>query len=187
MAEPTRQLTGLRRVAPADTELLGALFAALPDRDRSFLQGRTEPEVIARWDFDDGGSRWLVEDDGAAQAFLSVIPHQGWSSHVGALRLVVAAGYRRRGIGRALARHGLLEGIALELKKITVDVAADRDGDIAMFTSLGFRPEALLEDQISDWNGDLHDLVVLAHDVARVRDDLELVGVDTALGLRGGD
>lgn len=183
MAEAVRQLSGLRRVEPADTEILAALFAGLPDRDRSFLQGRTEPEVIARWDFGDGGSRWLVEEDGEARAFLSVIPHQGWSSHVGALRLVVGAGYRRRGIGRLLARHGLLEGIALNLKKITVDVAADRDGDIAMFASLGFRPEALLEDQISDWNGDLHDLVVLAHDVASVRDDLEVVGVNAALGL----
>jgi len=186
MAERPRQLTGLRRVTPQDTQILAALFARLPERDRSFLEGRLEPEVIARWDFDDGGSRRLVEEDGEAIAFLAVTPHQGWSSHVGDLRLVVAAGHRRRGIGRLLAAQGLLDGLEMGLRKITVDVAADREHDIELFRSFGFRPEALLVDQISDWKGNLHDLVVLSHMVSEVSDDLGVVGVDLALGI-GGD
>ena len=186
MAQRSRQLNGLRRVTPADTPLLADLFARMPERDRSFLEGRVEPEVIGRWDFGDGGSRWLVEEDGEAIAFLSVVPHQGWSSHVGDLRLVVAAGHRRRGIGRALAHQGLTQGLEMGLRKITVDVAADREQDIELFRSIGFRPEALLEDQISDWDGNLHDLVVLSHLVSEVSDDLGVVGVDLELGIGGG-
>jgi ribosomal protein S18 acetylase RimI-like enzyme len=186
MAERTRGLTGLRRVGSSDTELLAALFAGLPERDRSFLEGRLDRADIARWDLDDGSSRWLVGTDDEAHAFLSVTPHQGWSSHVGELRLIVGDGHRRQGLGRGLARHGLVQGVEMGLSKITVEVAADKEGDIAMFCSMGFRPEALLEDQIRDSDGELHDLVLLSHDVSQVREDLAAVGVDMALGLGEG-
>lgn len=186
MAESARQLNGLRRFGAADIDLLAALFAALPQRDRSFLQGRLDRETIARWLDEEPASRWLVATGDEAQAYLAVIPHEGWSSHVGDLRLVVGDGHRRKGLGRALARHGLLQGVQLGLLKITVEVAADKEGDIAMFTSLGFRPEALLEDQIRDRDGALHDLVLLAHDVTQVQEDMSTVGIDTAVGLGSG-
>jgi ribosomal protein S18 acetylase RimI-like enzyme len=184
MAAGPRHLTGLRRVAPGDVDALATLFAGLPERDRSFLEGRLDREAIAGWAREPGASRWLVAgDDGEARAYLAIIPHGGWSGHVGDLRLVVGAAHRRRGLGRALARHGLLEGIAMSLRKIMVAVAADKEGDLAMFSSIGFRPEALLEDQICDSHGTLHDMVLLSHNVDRVRQDLAAVGIDTAVGL----
>ena len=186
MAEPTRELTGLRRIGAADIDLLVAMFAALPDRDRSFLEGPLDHDTVARWPLDTSSSRWIAGTETDAHGYLGVIPHAGWSSHVGELRLVVASGHRREGIGRALAHHGLLEGVALGLRKITVSVAAEKEGDIAMFTSIGFRPEALLEDQIRDRDGAFHDLVLLSHDVAQVGEDLSLVGVDEAVGLGTG-
>jgi hypothetical protein len=71
----------------------------------------------------------------------------------------------------------------MKLRKIMVAVAADKEGDIAMFSSIGFRPEALLEDQICDSHGHLHDMVLLSHNVERVLQDLAAVGIDTAVGL----
>ena len=71
----------------------------------------------------------------------------------------------------------------MNLRKIMVAVAADKEGDIAMFSSIGFRPEALLEDQIFDSHGRLHDMVLLSHYVERVREDLATIGVDVAVGL----
>jgi ribosomal protein S18 acetylase RimI-like enzyme len=183
MAEPTRELTGLRQIGAADTDLLVAMFAALPDRDKSFLEGPIDRDTISRWPLDTASSRWIVGTDVAAHGYLGVIPHAGWSSHVGDLRLVVATDHRHDGIGRALAHQGLLAGVSLGLRKITVSVAADKEGDIAMFTSIGFRPEALLEDQIRDRSGAFHDLVLLSHDVIQVGEDLSLVGVDEAVGL----
>jgi ribosomal protein S18 acetylase RimI-like enzyme len=183
MDEGTRRLTGLRRVGSNDTDALCLLFASLPERDRSFLEGPLTREDIARWPQDKRSSRWLIADGDRAGAYLGIIPHEGWSAHVGDLRLVVASDHRHHGLGRALAPHGLLEGVRLGLLKIQVAVAADKEGDIAMFTSIGFRPEALLEDHIRDRAGDLHDLVLLAHDVSQVRDDLAVVGADDAVGL----
>ena len=188
MAEPSLQLTGLRRVTPSDTELLLALFGALPERDLSFLEHPLDREAISRWgSAGDPASRWLVAPGTEAIAYVAVVPAQGWSSHVGDLRLVVADGHRRAGLGRALARLGLLEGVALKLRKISVAVAADKEGDIEMFTSIGFRAEALLEDHIRDRDGMLHDLVLLSHDVEQVQEDMSTIGIDMAVGLGGSE
>jgi hypothetical protein len=48
-------------------------------------------------------------------------------------------------------------------RKLVVELAADQENALAMFSSLGFIGEALLRDHIRDRNGKLHDLVMLAH------------------------
>ena len=58
--------------------------------------------------------------------------------------MIVDPGHRGRGIGRALARHAVLEALELGLTKMVVEVIADQEPTIAMFRSLGFDPEALL-------------------------------------------
>lgn len=179
-------LSGLRRVEPADADRLLALIGSLPERDLSFLEHRLDREAVAGWGTpQDPASRWVVAPGEGAQAYVSVTPAQGWSSHVGDLRLVVGAAHRGEGLGRLLARHGLLEGVAMGLRKITVAVAADKAGDIEMFTSIGFRAEALLEDHIRDREGSLHDLVLLSHDVSEVREGMATLGIDAAVGLGG--
>jgi ribosomal protein S18 acetylase RimI-like enzyme len=186
MAERPPQLTGLRRVTPDDADLLVGLFGTLSERDLSFLEPRLDRETLARWGTDDDpAARWLVEDGGEAQAYLAVIRAQGWSNHVGDLRLVVADSRRGEGLGRLLARHGLLEGVRLGLQKLTVAVAASAEGTIEMFTSIGFRAEALLENHIRDRTGALHDLVLLSHDVSQVYEDLVSVGIDAEIGPGG--
>ena len=42
---------------------------------------------------------------------------------------------------------------------------ADQEVTIAMFRSLGFDPEALLEDHVRRPSGELHDLMILSHSV----------------------
>jgi ribosomal protein S18 acetylase RimI-like enzyme len=90
---------------------------------------------------------------------------QGWSSHVGEVRVIVDPDARGRGIGRALARHAVLEALNLGLTKMVVEVVADQEATIAMFRSLGFDPEALLADHVRDQAGDLRDLMILSHSV----------------------
>jgi ribosomal protein S18 acetylase RimI-like enzyme len=92
-----------------------------------------------------------------------VIPLVGWSRHVGSLRLVVDPQCRGKGIGRALARHGLVTGLEMGLTKIVVEVVAHAAPAIGMFEAIGFEPEALLRDHVRDKSGELRDLVVLAH------------------------
>jgi len=178
------QLTGLRRITEVDAELVAAFLSSLPDGDRTFFKEDTDVAAVRRWGADDRIMRWLLlGPDDRPQAYLAIIPGVGWSAHVGELLLIVGAEHRRRGLGRGLARFGLLEGFRLGLKKLTIEVVADKDGDLQMFTAIGFDAEAILKNQIIDRDGELHDLVVLAHDIEAMRDDMELLGLDDAVGI----
>jgi ribosomal protein S18 acetylase RimI-like enzyme len=182
MAQGTRQLTGLRRITPDDAARLVAFFADVPEGDRTFFKEGAEPETVERWVREEHVGRWVVAgEDGGVRAFLAIVPGVGWSAHVGELRLVVGAAHRRQGIGRALARHGLTEAVRFGFRKIVVEVVADKEGDLEMFTSIGFEAEALLKDHFLDRRtGITRDLVVLAHDVAEMSSSMGTLGFDRA-------
>jgi ribosomal protein S18 acetylase RimI-like enzyme len=182
MAATTDQLNDLRPLRPDDVERVLAFLVAMPEGDRTFFKETDDRATVERWIEDERAGRWILCDDaGQVEAYLAVIPGVGWSSHVGELRLVVASGHRRRGLGRALARRGLIEAVRRGLEKIVVEVVASREGDVEMFSSIGFQAEALLTNQIRDRSGNTQDLVILAHDVAAVRDAMEVLGIDEAI------
>src|SRR5687768_17457121 len=109
-----------------------------------------EPGVAESWSRGPGGLRtWVaVEPSDTVVGIVSVRPLIGWSAHVGELRLVVDPARRGRGVGRALARHALREALAAGLEKVVVEVVAEQEGAVHMFSDLGFRGEALLRDHI---------------------------------------
>jgi ribosomal protein S18 acetylase RimI-like enzyme len=184
MAGSTDRLSGLRPLRPDDASLLVTFLRELPDGDRTFFKEGDDLATVDYWCRNEYSGRWVVEaDDGKLRAYLAVIPGVGWSSHVGELRLVVGADSRRLGLGRALARRGLLEAVRGGLSKIVVEVVADKQGDLEMFTSIGFDPEALLKNHIRDREGETRDLVILSHDVGSVRDSMHVLGIDEAEGL----
>ena len=53
-------------------------------------------------------------------------------------------------------------------------------GALAMFSGLGFRPEALLRDHVKDRDGATRDIVILSHDVARVSAQHDAMGLSEA-------
>lgn len=176
------------RIAPLDGGQLPALrtfLDALPDGDVTFIKEDVrDPAVAGAWVRDDGPTRrWVAVDEaGAVLGLVSVRPLLGWSAHVGELRLVVAPAQRGRGRGRTLAQHALGEALAAGLEKIVVEVVAEQEGAVRMFTDLGFRPEALLKDHIRDRGGELRDLLVLAHDAAEEWSAMASVGLEGELG-----
>jgi GNAT superfamily N-acetyltransferase len=156
----------------------------LPEGDLTFLKEDVDPGTVSRWGRDEKVTRWLaVGEDGEPQAMLTIVPGALWSSHVGELLLVVGPKHRRQGLGRRLARYGLAEALRLGLTKVVVEVVAEKEGDIAMFNSIGFDPEALLRDQIRDREGNLHDLVVLSHEVGPRSAALDVLGLASEIGL----
>lgn len=184
MAERAKQLTDLCKLTAEDAELVTRFIGDLPEGDRTFLKEDLDAQTIARWCANERVPRWVVVgDDGEPHAMLALVPGSSWSAHVGELRLVVGARYRRRGLGRRLARLGLAEAVRLGLRKVVVEVVADKAGDIDMFASIGFTPEALLRDHISDHDGNLRDLVILSHDVDDVSSSMDVLGLEGEIGL----
>lgn len=179
MVERTQQRPVARRLTASDQEAVRRFVQDMPEGDRTFFKADfDDEESIAQWCADERAPRWVIADGDEVQAMLTLIPGALWSSHVGELRMVVAAAHRRRGLGRELARIGLAEALNVGLRKIIVEVAADKEGDIEMFTSIGFTAEALLKDHICDRNGQLRDLVVLAHDASGVSGSMGLLGFE---------
>lgn len=173
----------LRRITAAHaTEVVG-LLTSVPEGDRTFFKEPIDHDTVRRWALEPSRPRWVLEHEGVAIGYLAVLPGVGWSSHVGELRLIVHPDHRRRGIGTALARRGLIAGVELGLRKLTVEVVADKRGDVEMFVAMGFRPEGLLEDHIRDADGSLRDLVMLSHQVDEVATALSSVGIDEEVGV----
>ena len=155
----------IRQLEQRDGDGVKQFVARVPDGDRTFFKENVEdPEVLESW-VRPGTARAIAVDDERVLGYMAVVPLQGWSSHVGEVRVIVDPDARGRGIGRALARQAVLVALDLGLTKMVVEVVADQEATIAMFRSLGFDPEALLADHVRDQAGDLRDLMILSHSV----------------------
>ncbi|HEX4906260.1 MAG TPA: GNAT family N-acetyltransferase [Acidimicrobiales bacterium] len=150
----------VRPFTDGDTTALKAFFARVPEGDRSFFR---EDVLADGWQSDPTEHRWVAVDGDEIVGSLVIRRGVAWSSHVGDLRIVVDPARRRSGIGRALARLALVEGVGLGLTKLVVEVVAAQEPTVAMFASLGFEAEALLKGHVRDNAGSVHDLFVMAH------------------------
>lgn len=173
----------IREMRPDDAQALRRFFDDVPADDRTFFkEDISDAQAVAdRWIADHRSIRRISFEDGAVVAFAALSPGVERMSHVADLRLVVAGRTRGRGLGRAFARHMLVEAVDHSFKKVTVDIAAENEGAIRMFQELGFQPEALLRDHLCDPSGELHDLVVLAHVVDDQWSGMLTAGIDEAL------
>jgi ribosomal protein S18 acetylase RimI-like enzyme len=150
----------VREFSKDDTDALKAFFARVPEGDRTFFR---EDVLAETWQSDPTEHRWVALNGADIVGSLVIRRGVAWSSHVGELRIVVDPAQRRAGIGRALARLALVEGVGLGLQKLVVEVVAAQEPTVAMFASLGFEAEALLKSHVQDNNGAVHDLFVMSH------------------------
>ncbi len=152
-----------------DVAAFADFVAQVPEGERRFLKddlaGRADadqaPGVVAR-------EKWArrllaVDGQGHVAGFAGAFPGGGWSSHVAELRVLVSEHFRRRGVGRALARAALVEALDMGCTHAYVEVISEQEALVGMFQDLGFEPEALLADFVRDAGGDLHDLMLLTH------------------------
>lgn len=175
-------MTDVRPLAADLVPAVTAFFARVPESDHSsFAEDVLAPGLVQSWLEDTRGRRFVAVDGDDVVGYLAVLPLVGWSAHVGSVRLVVDPARRGQGIGRALARHGLLTGLGLGLDKLVVEVVADAEPAIAMFEKLGYQPEALLHDHVRDKAGRTRDLVVLAHAVDDTWSGMATAGIEDDL------
>jgi L-amino acid N-acyltransferase YncA len=80
--------------------------------------------------------------------------------------VLIAESMRHKGLGKLLTKEAFAVALAAGVEKMMAQMTVDQKGAIAAFEGLGFRPEALLRDQVRDREGKKHDLLVLSHDTS---------------------
>jgi ribosomal protein S18 acetylase RimI-like enzyme len=171
----------IRDLTPADVVRLAGFFGALSEEDLTFIREDVHDRTLIARLPHAPDPRWIAVEGPAITGYATVERLPGRSDHVGELRLVVHPARRRAGLGRSLAQHALTAALRAGLRKVIVELAADQEHVIAMFSGLGFTGEALLHDHIRDRQGDFRDLIVLAHHVEEQWSALDAVGLADAL------
>ena len=175
-----------RHMTPADEAAVLDFARKLPVHDLLFLpRDISEPRVLSAWikEIERGSiiSLLAVRSGQVVGCGTVVRDPYSWSPHVGAIRMVVATDARGGGVGRALTQETFALALEAGLEKIVAQMTVDQQGAIAVFESLGFKAEALLRDHVKDKSGRTHDLVVLGHNVAQVRAQMEAYGIPGAV------
>jgi L-amino acid N-acyltransferase YncA len=174
----------LRVIEPADLEALQAFFGRVPEGDRTvFNEDVLDPDVVRSFITPRAGDERaiLTDGDGVVIGWLALFGGIGWSSHVARLVVVVDPDHRGAGIGRRLAREGLVRGLTSGHSKLVVEIVAEQGPAIAMFQAIGFQVEALMRDHVRDRAGNVRDLVVLAHHAEMEWSDMQALGLEAEL------
>ncbi|NVN84514.1 MAG: GNAT family N-acetyltransferase [Rhodopseudomonas sp.] len=175
-----------RLMAQADEAAVLAFAQKLPAHDLLFLpRNISEPKVLAAWikEIERGAITSLLALRGAEVVGCGTLVRDplSWSPHVGEIRNVVSSDVRGLGVGRALSQETFALALGAGLEKLVVQMTVDQSGAIAIFEGLGFKAEALHRDHVKDSSGRTHDIVVLGHNVALVRAQLEAYGLPDAV------
>lgn len=175
-----------RHMTQADEAAVLEFARSLPVHDLLFLpRNISEPKVLAAWvkEIERGTivSLLAVQAGKVVGCGTIVRDVHSWSPHVGEIRNVVSPEVRGLGVGRALSQETFALALQMGLEKLVVQMTVDQVSGIALFEGLGFRGEALLREHVRDRDGNKHDIVVLGHNVAQVRAQLEAYGLPEAV------
>jgi RimJ/RimL family protein N-acetyltransferase len=159
-----------------------AFANTLDPHDLLFLRRDiTQPKVLSAWSkqLETGEITSLIaRSDGQMLGCTAVVrDERSWSPHVGELRVLVSPAGKERGLGRLLIQESFLIALSLKLQKLTAHMTVDQTGAINVFEEMGFKPEALLKDQVMDQAGEKHDIVILSHDVEGFQSQMQAYGL----------
>jgi L-amino acid N-acyltransferase YncA len=158
----------LRPLIPQDRAEVGEFFKRVPQEDRAFLKedllNRYEVEVwLDGIEIDRETVLVGVADQRIVGTAVLQRQRQGWSRHVGEIRIVADPAFRRRGLGHVLADAIFDLAQKAGLEKLLAQMVSDKPEPIRVFKRLGFRTEATFNDQVKDRHGNTHDLLVMAY------------------------
>ena len=175
-----------RLMSRADEGAVLAFAQKLPTHDLLFLpRNISQAKVLSAWineiEHGDITSILAVKAGTVVGCGTLVRDPHSWSPHVGEIRMVVSQDVRGQGVGRTLSQEIFALALSAGLEKLSVQMTVDQQAAIALFESLGFKAEALLRDHVRDVEGKKHDIVVLGHNVAQVRAQMEAYGLPGAV------
>jgi ribosomal protein S18 acetylase RimI-like enzyme len=145
----------IRRAEDGDRRPLALLFAAVAEEGDGIA---AEPPVdvarrAASWDLE----RTLVADAAGEVVGLLFVVESGLG--FGELGMLVARGWRGRGVGTALVAAAIEWARARGLHKLTLGVFPRNEAAVALYRKFGFVDEGMRSKHIRRANGELWDLL----------------------------
>jgi RimJ/RimL family protein N-acetyltransferase len=160
-------------IRPLDEGDYAALFtfgAALPQDDLLYLENDFQnPDIIRRLVNAAAAENWrqvVALADGALVGYSAVRRLSGWSSHVADIHLTVGDGWRRSGLGTAMAQAIFDAARDLGVSKVIVEMMERQSAGREIFERLGFRVEGTLSQHVRDRHGQPQNLLILAYHVS---------------------
>jgi putative acetyltransferase len=162
----------VRRAEPADADALVDLAEQVGSEEgrwiltssswRSIGEERRYLKAVQRHA---DAAVFVVEDDGRIVGRLSLArdPHPS-SRHVADLGLMVSAGHRRRGIGKALLEQAVRWARESGVRKLELHVFPWNEPALRLYESFGFEREGLRRDHYAR-DGEYVDAVLMAYRV----------------------
>ena len=158
----------IRPLMEHDRSALHAFGMALPQNDLLYLEDDYQnQEIITRLINAHAAENWrqlvAVTADGKIAGYAAARSLPGWSNHVANVRLLVADGWRRTGLGTRMAQAILAAARDLGAAKVMIEMAEEQRGGQAIFFRLGFSVEGTLRKHASGRDGQLHNIVVMSY------------------------
>ena len=156
----------LQFLSREDFELTLDFFRRLPDDERCYLRRDvTQRDIVEEriGEIEAGLATGIVAvADGkvVGDALLFVTP-RGWYRKTGEMRLIVEPGYRKSGLGTALAREIFILAVKKDLRKLECCIMETQPGAKRMVEKLGFAREGVLSNFLVDLRGRVHDLILM--------------------------
>ena len=165
----------VRRGRPGDLDAVVGLFASVAAEGRWIAAeapiDRGQRRRRLREGLDQPGTAMFVADAGGEVVGMLRIDKAGYG--VAELGMLVAAAWRRRGVGSALLRAGIAWAREVGAHKVALQVWPHNQAAISLYERFGFEREGLLRRHYRRRNGELWDAVVMG---------LPLDGPPTAAG-----
>ena len=160
----------LRPMVKEDEKKLLEFFRRLPEEDRLFLKDDvTDPKIIASWaqnlDYDHVIPILAEIDD---RIIGDATLHKRTTEEptdIGEIRIVIDKDFRRRGLGKRLAREIYYLALSKKMNRLVAEVVEDQHAVIRTCEILGFRREKVLENKAKDLHGEKHNLVIMTANV----------------------
>jgi RimJ/RimL family protein N-acetyltransferase len=164
---PDGRVVTIRPLDETDRAALLAFGRALPHTDQLHLEDDfTSPDTITRLvnaRFAENWRQLVASVDNQIVGYSVVRRLPGWMSHVAEVGLIVSAGWRRAGIGAALARQICAVAHDLQIEKLIVEMLEEQAAGRAIFERLGFQVEGTFGCHVRDRQGQCHNLIVMAN------------------------
>lgn len=173
----------LRLMTVDDGPRLIAFAQQLPHHDLLFLRRDiTKQEGIDKWirDIKAGVIQSILAEDRGEVVGYSTLHRNDfeWSQHVAELRVLVGPRARGTGLGRLLTREAFSLAMAMGIEKVIGRMTLDQTGARTVFEELGFRPEALLKDEVKDRSGKKHDVLFVSTEVEAFLARRQVLGIE---------